>query len=57
MKIEVESDFDDDNEILGKLCFEKNKNNFIDDRMFFEVVFVVDKVILREVEEIEEKVF
>lgn len=57
MKTEVESDSDDDNETPGKSCSEKNKNNPIDDRMFPEVAFAVDKAILREVEEMEEKVF
>ena len=58
MKTEVESDSDDENETPGKSsCSEKNKNNPIDDRMFPEVAFAVDKAILREVEEMEEKVF
>ena len=55
---EVESDSDDDNETPGKSSgSEKNKNNPIDDKIFPEVAFAVDKAILREVEEMEEKVF
>jgi len=58
MKTKVESDSDDDNETPEKLsCSEKNKGNPIDDKMFPEVAFAVDKAILREVEEMEEKVF
>ena len=54
----VESDSDDDNETPGKSsCSAKNKDSPIEDKMFPEVAFAVDKAILREVEEMEEKVF
>ena len=54
----VESDSDDDNEMPGKSsCSAKNKDSPIDDKTFPEVAFAVDKAILREVEEMEEKVF
>ena len=55
---EVESDSDDDDEKLQtSTTSEKNKNVPFEDKTFPEVAFAVDKAILREVEEMEEKVF
>ena len=54
----VESDSDDDDEKQQTLTTsEKNKNVPFEDKTFPEVAFAVDKAILREVEEMEEKVF
>ena len=58
METKVESDSEDDNETPGKSsCSVKNKDSPIDDKTFPEVAFAVNKAILREVEEMEEKVF
>ncbi|KAL9966066.1 hypothetical protein ACROYT_G024079 [Oculina patagonica] len=55
---QVESDSDDDEETpVESAGTEKNKDNPIEDKMFPEVAFAVNKAILREVEEMEEKVF
>ena len=57
-KVESDSDDDDDDETLAKSAMsEKNKDNPFEDKTFPEVAFAVDKAILREVEEMEEKVF
>ena len=51
-------DDDDDDEKQQKLAnAEKNKDIPIEDKHFPEVAFAVNKAILREVEEMEEKVF
>ena len=58
MITKVESDSDDDDEKQQTLTTsEKNKNVPYEDKTFPEVAFAVDKAILREVEEMEEKVF
>ena len=58
LKTKVESDSDDEEETPEKSAnIDKNKDNPIDDKMFPEVAFAVNKAILREVEEMEEKVF
>lgn len=58
MITKVESDSDDDDEKQQTLTTsEKNKNVPFEDKTFPEVAFAVDKAILREVEEMEEKVF
>lgn len=54
----MDSDLDDEEEENEtSLSNELRKDIFVEDKIFFYVVFVVDKVILREVEEMEEKVF
>ena len=54
---EVESDSDDDEPLEKSASREANKDIAIEDKTFPEVAFAVDKAILREVEEMEEKVF
>ncbi|XP_022779270.1 bromodomain adjacent to zinc finger domain protein 2B-like isoform X4 [Stylophora pistillata] len=56
-RVESDSDDDDDEKLLTVATSEKNKNFPFEDKTFPEVAFAVDKAILREVEEMEEKVF
>lgn len=56
-KVESDSDDDDDEKQQTLITSEKNKNVPFSDKTFPKVAFAVDKAILREVEEMEEKVF
>ena len=57
MKPTVESDSDDDEPLERSKKQETDAGMDIGDKTFPEVAFAVDKAILREVEEMEEKVF
>lgn len=58
LKTKVESDSDDNEETPTKSAStEKNKDEPIEDKTFPKVAFAVNKAILKEVEEMEEKVF
>ena len=57
LKPTVESDSDDDEPLERSKKQETDAGMDIGDKTFPEVAFAVDKAILREVEEMEEKVF